>query len=85
MMKAIYGRVSSQDQVKGYSLGNQIDKCLEKAGTHEVLQYIEEGITGEIIERPQLRRLRDDIERGVVTEVICYDPTRLSRKLLVRY
>jgi site-specific DNA recombinase len=84
MMKAIYGRVSSQDQVKGYSLGNQIDKCLEKAGTHEVLQYIEEGITGEIIERPQLRRLRDDIERGVVTEVICYDPTRLSRKLLVQ-
>lgn len=83
-MKAIYGRVSSQDQVKGYSLGNQIDKCIEKAGTHEVLQYIEEGITGEIMERPQLNRLREDIEKGIITEVICYDPTRLSRKLLVQ-
>jgi site-specific DNA recombinase len=83
-VKAIYGRVSSQDQVKGYSLGNQIDKCIEKAGTNEVLQYIEEGITGEILERPQLDKLREDVRSGIVSELICYDPTRLSRKLLVQ-
>ncbi|MEW5567404.1 recombinase family protein [Rossellomorea marisflavi] len=83
-MKAIYVRVSTADQVKGYSLGNQMDKCVEKAGTLDVLQYKEEGRTGEIIDRPQLNQLREDIRNGIVTEVICYDSTRLSRNLLVQ-
>jgi site-specific DNA recombinase len=84
MMKAIYVRVSTADQLKGYSIGNQIEKCVEKAGTLDVLQYVEEGRTGEIIDRPQLNQLREDVRNGVVNEIICYDPTRLSRNLLVQ-
>ena len=83
-MKAIYVRVSTMDQVKGYSINGQIEQCVEKAGTLDVLQYIEEGRTGEIIDRPQLNQLREDVRNGVVTEIICYDPTRLSRNLLVQ-
>ena len=83
-MKAVYVRVSTLDQMKGYSIGSQIEKCVEKAGTLDVLQYIEEGRTGEIIDRPQLNQLREDVRNGVVSEIICYDPTRLSRNLLVQ-
>jgi site-specific DNA recombinase len=83
-MKAIYVRVSTMDQLKGYSINNQIEQCVDKAGTLDVLQYIEEGRTGEIIDRPQLNQLREDVRNGVVNEIICYDPTRLSRNLLVQ-
>lgn len=83
-MKAVYVRVSTLDQMKGYSIGSQIEKCVEKAGTLDVLQYIEEGRTGEIIDRPQLNQLREDVRNGVVSEIVCYDPTRLSRNLLVQ-
>lgn len=81
-MIALYARVSTDDQVKGYSIGNQIDECSKKAGTKEVLIYKDEGISGEILDRPDLTRLRDDVSTGIITELICYDPDRLSRKLM---
>lgn len=82
-MKAMYVRVSTDEQnKKGYSVGNQIDECIAKAGTSDILHYIEEGITGEILERPALSRLREDVKNGVVDQIYCYDPDRLSRKLL---
>lgn len=82
-MIALYARVSTEEQSsKGYSIGNQIDECIKKAGTKDVLQYVDEGITGEILVRPALQRMRDDIAKGLITELICYDPDRLSRKLM---
>jgi site-specific DNA recombinase len=80
---AIYVRVSTEEQAtKGYSVQGQIEACIKKAGTSDVLQYVDEGWTGEIIERPGLIRLREDIKKGIVDELICYDPDRLSRKLM---
>jgi site-specific DNA recombinase len=82
-MKAIYVRVSTEEQAtKGYSIQGQIDACIKKAGTSDVLQYVDEGWTGEIMERPGLTRLREDMKKGIVEELICYDPDRLSRKLM---
>ncbi|MDO3661442.1 hypothetical protein [Bacillus sp. C28GYM-DRY-1] len=34
----------------------------------------------ELLERPALNRLREDESKGVKSQVICYDPDRLSRK-----
>src|SRR5699024_2653747 len=43
---------------------------------------IDDGYTGEILNRPQLTKLLEDVEEGLIKKVICYDPDRLSRKLL---
>jgi site-specific DNA recombinase len=82
-MKAIYVRVSTEEQAtKGYSIHGQIESCIKKAGTSDVLQYVDEGWTGEIMERPGLTKLREDVQKGIIEELICYDPDRLSRKLM---
>lgn len=81
-MKGIYARVSTEDQAKhGYSLQDQLRECRKKAGTNDVIEYVDEGISGEVLDRPELTRLRKDIRDGIITEVICLDPDRLSRKL----
>ncbi|AUO14819.1 recombinase family protein [Priestia megaterium] len=82
-MIGIYVRVSTQEQgIKGYSIDQQIDACIKKAGTDEVMQYIDIGYSGEFLERPDLERLRKDVREGLIDKVICYDPDRLARKLM---
>ncbi len=81
-MIAIYARVSTEDQAKhGYSLDDQIRECRKKARTDQIKKYIDEGISGEVLNRPQLTKLINDIKDGLITKVICLDPDRLSRKL----
>ena len=83
LMIAIYARVSTDDQVKhGYSLQGQLKECQKKAGSSDLLEYIDEGISGEFLDRPALSKLRKDIKEGLITKVICLDPDRLSRKLM---
>jgi len=82
-MIAIYARVSTEEQAKrGFSLQDQVRECKRKAGTNEVITYVDEGISGEFLDRPQLGKLREDLRRGGITAVICLDPDRLSRKLM---
>lgn len=82
-MKAVYARVSTEEQSKkGYSLRNQIQMCKEKAKTNEIIEYIDDGYSGEFLERPGITKLRKDIKEGKITTVYCYDPDRLSRKLM---
>jgi site-specific DNA recombinase len=81
---AIYARVSTEEQLKGYSIGGQIEDCEKFIGTKEYIPYVDEGITGEIINRPALMKMQADIEKGIITKVVCYDPDRLSRKLVVQ-
>lgn len=81
-MIAIYVRVSTEEQLKGYSVEGQTDDCIKLAGTQNVLKYVDDGYTGEILNRPKLTKLLDDVEKGLIERLICYDPDRLSRKLL---
>lgn len=83
-MKAIYVRVSTEEQAtKGYSIQDQLRRCKEKAGMDsEIREYVDDGYSGEFLERPALERLRKDIRDGLIEEVIVYDPDRLSRKLM---
>lgn len=81
-MIAIYARVSTEDQLKGYGINNQIDECLKKIKNQEHMLFKDEGISGEIIDRPGLTLLRENVQAGIIDEVVCYDPDRLSRKLM---
>lgn len=82
-MKALYVRVSSEEQArKGYSIEDQLAQCREKAKTNEIMEYVDDGYSGEYLDRPALAKLRQDIKDDLIDEVICYDPDRLSRKLM---
>jgi site-specific DNA recombinase len=80
-MIAIYVRVSTEEQAKsGYSLPDQIRRCTEKANSLAVKEYIDDGYSGEFLERPALEKLRNDLRIGLIRTVIVYDLDRLSRE-----
>jgi len=81
-MIGIYARVSTEEQAKkGFSIRDQLRECRNKAGCEDVVEYVDEGVSGEFLDRPALTKLRNDVQRGLITKVICLDPDRLSRKL----
>lgn len=82
-MIGIYVRISDDEQSQ-YSISDQLEECRKKAGTNEIVEYIDEGVTGGIIERPALTRLRDDVKAGLIEKVICWDPDRFSRDLMIQ-
>ncbi len=82
-MIAIYVRVSTEEQaIKGSSIDSQIEACIKKAGAKDVLKYANEGFSRELLEGPALNHLREDASKGLISQVICYDPDRLSRRSL---
>lgn len=79
-MIAIYVRVSTEEQaIKGSSIDSQIEACIKKAGTKDVLKYADEGFSGELLERPALNACG-----RIISQVICYDPACLSRRAYQR-
>jgi site-specific DNA recombinase len=80
----LYARVSSDDQVRGYSLDQQIRALQEWASAeyYEVLEEVrDEGWSGAYLERPGLDRVRDLVEAGGphVAVVVAQDADRISR------
>ncbi|WP_371381434.1 recombinase family protein [Sporomusa aerivorans] len=84
-MNAIYSRVSTDEQARtGYSLQDQIQSCRQRLlslGLANINDYIDDGYSGEFLERPALDKLRDDLRAGIIEHVCVYDPDRLSRNL----
>jgi site-specific DNA recombinase len=85
-MAAIYARVSTEDQGKGFSLPTQIEACQKLAEREsytvpEAHVLLDEGISGTTLERPGLRTLRELVNARTIQAVIVYDPDRLSRNL----
>lgn len=79
-----YIRVSSEEQVKNYSLGNQADKCKEycKNNGYELLKiFRDEGKSAVSLVRPALIELLEYCKqnKGKVTAVIIYKIDRMSR------
>ena len=84
MNNAIYCRVSTDAQAEmGYSISDQIRSCRAHAASLnlDIIEYIDDGYSGEFLERPALERLREDLRANLIHSVIVYDPDRLSRNL----
>ena len=84
-MNAIYARVSSEEQAKsGYSLGDQLQVCrnrLLSMGFTDIKEYIDDGYSGEYLDRPALEELRNALRNKLIQNICIYDPDRLSRNL----
>jgi site-specific DNA recombinase len=83
---AIYARVSTEDQGKGFSIPTQLEagrRLADREGyaVPEAYVLIDEGISGTTLNRPGLRTLRDLVNARAIAAVIVYDPDRLSRNL----
>jgi site-specific DNA recombinase len=83
---AVYVRVSTEDQGKGFSIPTQIDACQQlatQAGytVPDTYLLIDGGLSGTTMERPGLRKLREIMNARAVAALVVYDPDRLSRNL----
>jgi len=89
-MRAVaYIRVSSEEQIDGWSLAAQrheFERYCEQKGWQAVGMYSEEGISARsdsIDKRPQLRRLLQDSKRRSFEVVVVHSLDRWSRNLKV--
>jgi site-specific DNA recombinase len=79
---ALYIRVSSQEQVEGYSIGEQTErltKYAEAMGWEVYKVYVDPGYSGGNMDRPGLDELIKDVKKGDIDTVVVYKLDRLSR------
>ena len=79
---AIYPRVSTQEQVNGYSINEQTERLSSYCaamGWSVVGTYTDAGYSGGSLNRPGLQRMITDIEHGKIDKVVVYKLDRLSR------
>lgn len=80
----IYARVSTEDQVEKYGLPTQIRACHEYAkrnGLTVIGEITDDGISGTILDRPGLEKVRQMARAKDVDVVLMLDVDRLSREL----
>lgn len=87
MMKKtiLYTRVSTEEQVRGYSLGQQrtalVNYCKnQKIRKYEV--YEDDGHSAKTIKRPKYLELLDDIENDRVERIIFFKLDRIARSVI---
>jgi DNA invertase Pin-like site-specific DNA recombinase len=81
----IYARVSSTEQLNGYSLDAQIDLCREWANEqgYKVVQvYTEPGKSAKTDNRPQFQRMISNVQTGQAGAVVIHKVDRFARNLL---
>lgn len=88
MQRAIaYLRVSTEEQVeKGFSIQAQREECKKKAYElgcipESILIFSDEGVSGAILERPQLMASLEMLKKGGFNYFITMDTSRLSRNV----
>jgi site-specific DNA recombinase len=82
MRVAIYARVSTDGQSERGTIGSQLEALRQQiAAEAEDLagEYIDDGFSGARLDRPGLDALRDAAEAGLIDQVWCLTPDRLSR------
>lgn len=81
----IYLRVSTEEQAeKGFSIQAQREECMKKAqelGCDDITEYLDEGVSGSILERPMLINALDAMKCNKIDYFISFDSSRLSRNV----
>jgi site-specific DNA recombinase len=84
-MIALYARVSTDAQVDT-GLVSQLAEvrryAKEKYSDEAALEFVDDGYSGSILERPSLDALREQIRAGRIRVIVAYNPDRLSRELI---
>ena len=88
MRFAIYSRKSVLTG-RGESIENQVELCRNYLAAHypgvrpeEVAVYEDEGFSGKDFQRPQFRRMLEDIRRARPEALVCYRLDRVSRSVV---
>jgi site-specific DNA recombinase len=85
LLVAIYARVSTEEQAQeGFSIAAQQDKMFafcKAQGWAVADAYVDEGVSGARLDRPQLHRLRQDARDRKFELVLVWKVDRLSRKV----
>lgn len=77
-----YLRVSTEAQTEKYGLDVQKQKILDYCNKNGVVidkWYIDGGYSGSKLDRPEMQKLLDDAEKGLIKTVYIYKLDRLSR------
>lgn len=79
---AVYVRVSTDIQVDGYSIDEQLERLRKFCEAHDWViyrEYIDPGFSGSNIDRPGMIRMLKDVREKKVNAVLVYKLDRLSR------
>jgi len=82
MRAALYARVSTEEQVSNYSIGVQLETArslAETRGYRIVGEYVDEGWSGALLNRPALVRLMGDCRLGLIDVIVVYRIDRFFR------
>lgn len=80
---AVYTRVSTEEQINGFSLEEQERKCkaaIESKGWIYTQTYTDPGVSGRTMNRQGLQKMLKAIDNGEINAVVIYKLDRLSRK-----
>lgn len=80
---ALYARVSTSRQEEEQTIQNQLlvlREFAQKGDYRIVKEYIDDGWSGDILARPALDSLRQDVKEKLWDGVLIYDPDRLARR-----
>jgi site-specific DNA recombinase len=82
---AFYARVSSEKQAGAKTIASQVAELRQRIAQdgctiHEDDCFIDDGISGTILVRPALERLRDQVAHGTLDRLYLSAPDRLARK-----
>src|SRR4051794_16233233 len=80
-----YARVSGEKQAKEDTIASQIEAVLKRVADDALecdpeLRFVDDGVSGSILARPGLERLRDQAAAGAIDRLYVLDPDRFSRK-----
>jgi site-specific DNA recombinase len=79
----IYFRVSTDEQINGYSLETQLKACRQYSSQNglTVIAEIDDDYTGFELDRPGFNRVRRMVERREVRALVVFNQDRLTRNL----
>jgi len=82
---AIYARVSGEQQAKEDTIASQLEAVTQRIASDALecdpeLRFVDDGVSGSLLVRPGLERLRDQAAAGAIDRLYMLDPDRLSRK-----